>query len=210
MAFIQKRTARRVRNKNNYNSRGQLKSRRHLLSQLPGNELNKHEFEHMLGQSYIKSNQINSVKDLSTNLQNIFQLNRNKTEFDCRYYSEQKFNEKHSKLHENLNLSIFNFNIRSLSKNHEQLKIFLNQLTVKFDLITLCETWSTNMTFLKNIFKGYKCKYVPPKSSKCGGIALFYRENYKVEILQDLNINSSPHDIIDVDELWVSIETEWY
>ena len=200
MAFIQKRTTRRVRNKNNYNSRGQLKSRRHLLSQLPGNELNKHEFEHMLGQSYIKSNQINSVKDLSTNLQNIFQLNRNKTEFDCRYYSEQKFNEKHSKLHENLNLSIFNFNIRSLSKNHEQLKIFLNQLTVKFDLITLCETWSTNMTFLKNILKGYKCKYVPPKSSKCGGVALFYRENYKVEILHNLNINSSPNDVIDVDQ----------
>ena len=55
----------------------------------------------MSGQSYTKSNQINSVKDLSTNLQNIFQLNRNKTEFDCRYYSEQKFNENHSKLHEN-------------------------------------------------------------------------------------------------------------
>ena len=64
------------------------------------------------------------------------------------------------------------------------------------------------MTFLKNIFKGYKCKYVPPKSSKCGGVALFYRETFKVEILHDLNINSSPNDIIDVDELWVSIETD--
>ena len=64
------------------------------------------------------------------------------------------------------------------------------------------------MSFLKNIFQGYKCEYVLPKSSKCGGVALFYRENYKVEIIKDLKINSSTDDIIDVDELWVSTETD--
>ena len=127
MAILQAQSARQAKGKNNYNSSGELKLSRLLLSELPGNTLNTHEFEHIIGQSFTKSNQINSVKDLSSNLQNIFQLNRNKTEFDCRYYTEQKFNEKHSELHENLNLSIFNFRIKSLSKNREQLKIFLNQ-----------------------------------------------------------------------------------
>ena len=64
------------------------------------------------------------------------------------------------------------------------------------------------MSFLRDIFKGYKCKYVPPKSSKCGGVALFYRENYKIETLHDLKINSLPNDIIDVDKLRVSKETD--
>ena len=80
MAILQAQSARRAKGKNNYNSRGELKLRRLLLSELPGNTLNKHEFEHIIGQSFTKSNQINSVKDLSSNLQNIFKLNRNKTD----------------------------------------------------------------------------------------------------------------------------------
>ena len=42
---------------------------------------------------------------------------------------------------------------------------------------------------------------------KFGGVALFYRQDYEVEILNDLNIFPSNH-IINVDELWVSTETD--
>ena len=61
---------------------------------------------------------------------------------------------------------------------------------------------------MTNIFENYKCQYAPPKSSNCGGVALFYRKSYKVEILKDLSINSVPDDSIDVDELWLDAETD--
>ena len=64
------------------------------------------------------------------------------------------------------------------------------------------------MTFLTNIIPGYKCKFIPPQSSKCGGVAVFYKQNYKVEIKHDLKINSDALDIIDVDELWIDAETD--
>ena len=68
------------------------------------------------------------------------------------------------------------------------------------------------MSYLKNILPGYKCKFVPPKSSKCGGVAVFYKNNYKVEIRTDFLINSEYpcsdiEDVIDVDELWIDSET---
>ena len=71
---------------------------------------------------------------------------------------------------------------------------------MKFDFLCLTEIWSSNLT-LANAFQDYKCKYVPPESSKCGGVALFYRQNYKVEINDDLEINTDSTDIIDVDEI---------
>ena len=76
--------------------------------------------------------------------------------------------------------------------------------------INLClrEIWQSSLTFLSNIFKGYKCKYVPPKSSKCGGVALFYRQNYKIEINKTLKVNADSDDAIDVDEIWLNTETD--
>ena len=185
----------------------ETKQNKTLLSQLPGNLLNKNDFEVMLGQSFTKSNQIKNIKDLSSNLQNIFRLNQEKSEYNCKYYTESTYNRMTDKIKDNIHLSILTFNIRSLNRNGDQLNIFLDQLTEKYDYICLTEIWLSNLEFLSNIFKGYKCKFVPPKSSKCGGVALFYRQDYKVEILPDLKINSVDNDNIDVDELWLSTET---
>ena len=161
----------------------------------------------MLGQSFLKSNQIKSIKDLSKNLQNIFKLNQNKTEFDFRYHTEGTFNKLTSNM-QKPKISVFCFNVRSLSAHHTELENFLEGLAIKFDFICLTELWKTNISFLGNILRDYKCKYEPPKSSNCGGVALFYRKNFKVEVLNDLNINSVSDDIIDVDDLWLNTETE--
>ena len=161
----------------------------------------------MLGHTFTKSNQIKSIKDLSTNLKNIFRLNHNKSEFNFRYHTEKTFNKLTSNMQKS-NLSIFCLNIRSLSAHHMELDSFLKELTFKFDFICLTEIWNTNMTFLTNIFEDYKCQYAAPKSSNCGGVAIFYRKNYKIEILKDLSINSLTDNAIDVDELWLDAETE--
>ena len=82
------------------------------------------------------------------------------------------------------------------------------RLNEKFDFICLSKIGLSCLEFLKNVFKGYKCKYVPPKSSKCGGVAFFYKQTYKVELIHDLKINSVSDDLIDVDEIWLKAETE--
>ena len=188
--------------------KSELSIRRELLSQLPGYNVNKTDFDDLIRQSYGKSNQINTIKDLSSNLQNIFRLNQNKSGYDFRYYNESTYNSKTSKIKENIRLSLFHHNIRSLRKNHAELITFLDQLNEKFDFICLSEIWLSCLEFLKNVFKGYKCKYVPPKSSKCGGVAFFYKQTYKVELIHDLKINSVSDDLIDVDEIWLKAETD--
>ena len=76
MAIKQARAAKWAsRGNNKYKARIETSARKALLSNLPGSKLKHREFEQMLGQSFTKSNQIKSIKDLSTNLQNIFRLN---------------------------------------------------------------------------------------------------------------------------------------
>ena len=84
--------------KRNITNKSELVLRRKLLSALPGSKINKTEFNSMIGQSFTKSNQIKSIKDLSSNLQNVFKLNQNKTGYDFRYYDEKTFNAKTSKI----------------------------------------------------------------------------------------------------------------
>ena len=76
------------------------------------------------------------------------------------------------------------------------------------DFLCLSEIWLSSLEFLKNVFKGYKCKYLPPKSSKCGGVAFFYRQTYKVELIEDLKINFVSDDLIDVDKISLKPETD--
>ena len=148
-----RRAKRKIKNKS------ELAVRRKLLLELPGSKNNNADFKSMIGHSFTKSNQYKSIKDLSSNLQNVFKLNQNKSGYDFRYYDEKTFNSKASKI--DVQLSIFHQNIRSLSKHHVELDTFLNQLNKKFDFICLSECWRSNLTFLGNIFQGYKCKYVP-------------------------------------------------
>ena len=130
----------------------ETKQNKTLLSQLPGNLLNKNDFEMMLGQSFTKSNQIKNIKDLSSNLQNIFRLNQEKSEYNCKYYTESTYNRMTDKIKDNIHLSILTFNIRSLNRNGDQLNILLDQLTEKYDYICLTEIRLSNSEFLSNIF----------------------------------------------------------
>ena len=123
--------------------------------------------------SYSHIFQIESIKGLSANFQNMFRLNSTKTGFNFRYFSEKSFNTRTSKLEENTSLSVFTWNIRSFNRNSDVLNTLRRQLTC------LTEIWNSNLTFMGKIFRGYKCKNVPQKSSKCGSVDLFYRQNYK-------------------------------
>ena len=77
-------------------------------------------------------------------------------------------------------LFILNFNIRSLNKNFDDLKIFLSTIP-KMNIICLQETWAKNedeksaLSELEQFkLEGYKMINIPRGSGKRGGGTCFY------------------------------------
>lgn len=73
-------------------------------------------------------------------------------------------------------LKCFHLNIRSLSKNYDELKIFLKQLNYSFDCIVLTETFNIAETTFFDI-EGYKTIYNNGKINKNDGVVIYIREN---------------------------------
>ena len=68
--------------------------------------------------------------------------------------------------------------------------------------------WNVNLSFLTTIFPEYKCVYQEALSSKTGGVAVFYKKGYKVEKMKEYHINPNKDLSLDVDDLWMHIETD--
>jgi hypothetical protein len=56
---------------------------------------------------------------------------------------------------QNIELSVFHLNIRSLNANQSNLIQLLVGLDFKFDLVVLSEIWDYNIQFYQNILPGY-------------------------------------------------------
>src|SRR6266516_2148307 len=85
--------------------------------------------------------------------------------FDCKYFTEQEFNARCSKFtDENIKLSLFHINIRSLNANKFKLQQLLISINLKFDIIVLSEIWSYNVAMYKNLFPNYNFFYVLPEN----------------------------------------------
>lgn len=89
------------------------------------------------------------------------------------------------------NLSVLHLNIRSLNKNHDNLKELISTLAksnVKLDFILLCETWLHDMNSGLVDIDGYKCLTKNRDSTTGGGIAIYVREHYKPELIKDFSV----------------------
>src|SRR5215470_8729854 len=63
-------------------------------------------------------------------------------------YTESTFSAAISTLNkQDIKLSIFHLNIRSLNKNIRSLQLLLSTLDVSFDVIVLSEIWTINIDF---------------------------------------------------------------
>ena len=103
----------------------------------------------------------------------------------CKFYDIDNFNSNFDNVNE---LSILNFNIRSLSKNLDSFLFFLDSLTTKFDFIVLTETWTTN--FDKDLFSipGYKSFHFVRQGRSGGGVAIYVKDCYSVDKI-DINFD---------------------
>ena len=91
--------------------------------------------------------------------------------------------------------SILSFNIRSLSKNFDEFKIFLNTCQNKFSVICLQETWAKNETdenvILKYPLPSYDCYHIPRGYDKRGGgVCVYVKSELDVQIKQELCCSS--------------------
>jgi len=91
--------------------------------------------------------------------------------------------------------SIFNMNISSLNKHHEDLHCLLCEMNFKFDIINLSEIRNINIDRYTNIFPNYSFLYKLPDSKKTGGIGVFVHDDTKFIVRNDLTIN---HKFIDI------------
>lgn len=86
--------------------------------------------------------------------------------------------------------TIFHVNIRSISKNIDELLIFLSQFNKEFDIIALSETFQIFDTSIYNI-NGYKMLYNQGTLNKNDGVIIYIRSNYvfqqKIDKIGEIN-----------------------
>ena len=70
-------------------------------------------------------------------------------------------------------LKILHMNIRSLNANVENLKQFLVNIEIDFDILILSEIWTCNIDFYAHIFDNYKFIYDIPVGTMVGGVAIY-------------------------------------
>ncbi|MBY0580901.1 MAG: hypothetical protein K2P53_04385 [Rickettsiales bacterium] len=89
--------------------------------------------------------------------------------------------------------SVFHLNIRSITKNFEELKILLLNLNFNFSLICLTESWILDTSFYQNsnfILPNYKAISFERKSLKTGGgICIYVLEEFTYKIRYDLSFS---------------------
>jgi len=68
-------------------------------------------------------------------------------EMHFKYVTEDQFNSCIGSDDNNIELSVFHMNIRSLNSKHKLLCQFLDLLHLSFDVIILSKIWSSNISF---------------------------------------------------------------
>ena len=91
---------------------------------------------------------------------------------NCKYYSCQDFTASFGNYMKN-GLSFIHFNARSLNSNFKYISNFLSELNIKFDLITISETWSNTHTIDDYDLKGYDVCHKVRNNKKGGGVACY-------------------------------------
>lgn len=86
---------------------------------------------------------------------------------------------------------IFHLNIRSISKNFDELSIVLESLKTKFEIIILSETWQIKDIHLFHL-DGYEIEYSAGTFNQNDGVVMFIKNtiNYKTEVINIMGCRS--------------------
>ena len=95
---------------------------------------------------------------------------------DFKYYLKSEFNSLNETFKDNIDISVFHINIRSLNANQADLLQLLYCIDNDFDIIVLSEIWSYNIEFYCNLLRGYTLIHDLPTNSERGGLGLFIQK----------------------------------
>ena len=118
------------------------------------------------------------------------------------YFTPDAFNDMISKEND-ICLSLFHMNIRSLNKNNEELFQFLNTLNYNFDVLVLSEVWTHNIALYNNLLPGYNFYCDLPLSSDVGGVGIYVKSSLLHCIVSSYNIVTSVD--CPVENLWLEV-----
>ena len=109
----------------------------------------------------------------------------------CDYYTEDTFN--HFTIANNLSksggISLYAHNVRSIPKHDMEMRILLKNLNLKFDVISICESWLNESN--KDLY-GLDGYHVPIQScrqnKRGGGVAIYLKDSLEFIVRPDLEI----------------------
>ena len=107
---------------------------------------------------------------------------------NCNYYDIDEFNK--AKFNPSKSFSILHLNIHSIQKHIEELRITLNLLNFKFDIIALSESKIQKGTqpFINSNLEGYQVPIGTPTEATKGGVLLYISNELNFKPRTDLNI----------------------
>ena len=111
---------------------------------------------------------------------------------DTIYYIPNEVKEKLENFQQKL-FSVLHVNIRSMSKNFEWFREFLDSLLFTFSAICLSETWcQPHKTSKSNLqIPGYVSLHQTRKNRRGGGLCIFLLESFSYGVRDDLAVNSN-------------------
>ena len=92
------------------------------------------------------------------------------THTNCKYYSDRQFA---CNIKSDSDFSLIHFNARSLNKNLQKIKAYLDDFKLSFDIIANSENWAEPNTIEDILSNEYEDFHVARANRKGGGVALF-------------------------------------
>ncbi len=113
--------------------------------------------------------------------ENNFFLNINS---DCHYYSDDQYNSTFKNVNK---ISIIHFNIRRLYSNFDNIKDYLKQFNLPFNIILISETWINEERDMDFGLEGYELICMNRRNKSGGGVAMYVDLNYKYKVLENMS-----------------------
>ena len=89
--------------------------------------------------------------------------------------------------------SILHFNIKSIKKNFENFKMFLNSINFTFSIICFSETWLDETNSTENSLyelPNYMSKHQVRSDRRGGGVSIYVHKTFDFKVRSDLSINN--------------------
>ena len=116
----------------------------------------------------------------------------------CKYYTELEFNQQFPQ--QDYKLSMFNLNVRSLPKNIDKVKHFLEGLHYNFSILSFTETWLCDYNISTHNFNGYTHLFKTRGNNKVGGgVSMFINSRINYLCRDDIKLDLEFIDVLAIE-----------